>query len=307
MSWIAACPDCRTELGAFGPTAVLRCPGCHRSFSSLGAVWPMVTGELSDRVDAFTSDYLAVRHGEGRGSDDPAWYTQLPSVAPDDPMAGQWRMRAISWRYLERHILPPAGAAIVDIGAGNGWLSRRLHERGDLPCSIDVLDDDRDGLGAAARCGASWPLLQAHFDRLPLADRQADVCIFNASVHYSTDLAASLAEAARVLRDGGRVVIVDSPTYRDPHAGAQMLAERAADFEQRFGTRSDAAGAIGFLTAEGMYPAGKAAGITWTAHRPWYGWRWAARPWAARLARRREPSRFVIWVGEVSRGDAVRS
>jgi hypothetical protein len=35
-------------------------------------------------------------------------------------------------------------------------------------------------------------------------------------------------------------------------------------------------------------------GIQWKAIRPWYGWKWALRPWKARLKRQREPARFVI-------------
>ena len=67
-------------------------------------------------------------------------------------------------------------------------------------------------------------------------------------VHYSTDYVRTLGEALRVLRPGGRIVIMDSPIYRHDKSGRQMVAERHADFEQRFGTRSDSVASIEYLT-----------------------------------------------------------
>ena len=50
--------------------------------------------------------------------------------------------------------------------------------------------------------------VSASFDTLPLADARFDVVVFNASLHYACDLAATLHEARRVTRSGGRVVIL---------------------------------------------------------------------------------------------------
>ena len=38
---------------------------------------------------------------------------------------------------------------ILDLGAGNGWMSYRLALQGHLPIAVDLLTNDRDGLGAA--------------------------------------------------------------------------------------------------------------------------------------------------------------
>jgi ubiquinone/menaquinone biosynthesis C-methylase UbiE len=51
--------------------------------------------------------------------------------------------------------------------------------------------------------------LQASAVRLPLADRSVDWVVSCNSFHYFRDPAACLAEAGRVLRPGGRLVVVD--------------------------------------------------------------------------------------------------
>ena len=156
--------------------------------------------------------------------------------------------------------------------------------------------DDRDGLTAARHYAPSWPRLQAELDHLPLADSQADAAVFNASLHYSTDYLTTLREALRVLRPGGSLVILESPIYRKEESGRRMVAERHADFERRFGTRSEALPSIEYLTWERLDRLAEELGLRWSSIHTWYGWRWSMRPWIARLKRKREPSRFVILV-----------
>ena len=189
---------------------------------------------------------------------------------------------------------------MLDLGAGVGWLSNRLAELGHDPCAIDLNLDPRDGLGAARHYGGDWPRVQAEFDRLPLADRQADLVIYNASLHYSTAYRSTLAEALRVLRPGGRIVVLDSPIYRHDASGRQMIAERQAAFARDHGTRSDALPSVGYLTWAMLRELGRELGLRWRVIRPWYGWRWALRPWRARLACKREPSTFALLVAQRS-------
>ena len=76
-----------------------------------------------------------------------------------------------------------------------------------------------------------------------------------------------------------------------------MVVERHADFERRFGTRSDSVASIEYLTESMIAELERSLAMRWRRHRTWYGWQWALRPWKARLRRRRQPSRFVVLVG----------
>jgi SAM-dependent methyltransferase len=297
-AWIAACPACRTVLGRLAGAA-LPCETCEVGYRNETGVWRLVATDRQPVVDRFLADYTMIRRAEGRGSLGPAYFMNLPDATPDDPLGWQWTMRATTWRHVVGRVLPSLGSnlRVLDLGAGVGWLSNRLHELGHEPMAVDLSVDDLDGLGAAHHYSPSWPRVQAEFDRLPLADGQADLVIYNASFHYSVDYSVTLAEARRVLRPGGAVLVLDSPVYRRPESGPRMMAERHAQFEARFGTRSDSVPSIEFLTETMIDELGRQLGMRWQRSVAWYGRRWWWRPWKARLTGAREPSRFVTLLG----------
>jgi SAM-dependent methyltransferase len=295
----------------------VRCPSCGHLAPCVEGIWRFLPPNAAARYAPFLADYTRIRHAEQRGSDDPAYYLALPDCPPDHPIAAQWALRRRTYAAFTRRVLPRLGSGlrVVDLGAGVGWLSHRLAQLGHHPMAVDLTTDDRDGLGAGRHYRPAtsnecrdrrqaeprpWPRVQAEFDRLPLAAEAADLVIFNASLHYSTDYEVTLAEALRVLIPGGTVAILESPIYRRPDSGRRMVEERRADFARRYGTRSEALPSRDYLTWEGIEDLGKRLGIRFQAITPWYGWRWELRPWIARLKHRREPSRFAILQAEKS-------
>ena len=154
----------------------------------------------------FLDDYIKIRHAEGRGSQDAAYYLALPYRDITGRLQDQWTIRAKSYRYLESRVLPPIEKQcgrplrIADLGAGNCWLSYRLALRGHRPIAIDILGDPLDGLAAGRHYQerTPFPRVNAEFDDLPLAAGSLDLAIYNASIHYSTDYRRTLAEIRRV-------------------------------------------------------------------------------------------------------------
>jgi ubiquinone/menaquinone biosynthesis C-methylase UbiE len=255
----------------------------------------------------FLEDYRTIRHAESRGSDDAAYYLALPYRDLSARNARQWRIRAKSYRYFERKILAgierAAGRSldILDLGAGNAWMSYRLALRNHRPIALDIFNDPKDGLRAARVYPRRFPVLEAEFDQLPLPQASADIAVYNSSIHYSVNYCRTLAEARRVLRPGGSVVILDSPVYRKREHGEQMVAERHSKFERRYGFRSDSLPSIEYFDEAMLVELSRELNMTWTIHRPWYGWQWHLRPLKARLGGRRPPSRFWILVGRFGR------
>lgn len=311
--WRITCPSCRSELGDYADLSradVARgrsCPGCGQQLEWRAGMLDARPKRLRVEIDSFLEEYGAVRRAEGRGSDDPGWYRALPFVPRDDPLAWQWDIRAKSWRCLEERLVRrrPVGRGL-DLGAGVGWLSARLSAAGWDMLAIDLSEDSKDGLGAARHYAESttppdrppFHCMLAHFDHLPLTDSQADLIVFNASFHYSPDYPATLREALRVLAPDGRIVALDSPSYRRADSGELMVRARRADFQNRFGFRSDALGSREFLVEGELEVIGRELGLHWRRIRPRYGMKWRLRPLRYRLARAgREPARFGLWVG----------
>jgi SAM-dependent methyltransferase len=286
------CPRCGTAIDT------LDCPACGFAIVIDDGIARALPPESAAHHARFIADYERIRSSEGRGSASEDFYLALPYRDTTGRNRGQWRMRARSYDYIVRHLLE--GRRILDLGAGNGWMSFRLALDGYQPVAVDLLTNDRDGLGAArhyqSRVPTLFPRFQAEICRLPFADEQFDAAVFNASFHYAEDYEASLGEAMRCVKKGGMVIISDTPWYARDESGRQMLAERREAFLHCHGTTADAIASLGYLTDTRLRSMGATLSIRWEVHRPWYGPRWAMRPLIANLRGRREPSRFRLYV-----------
>jgi SAM-dependent methyltransferase len=289
------CPRCRSDQGG------LNCTLCGFRMHVAGGIVHTLLPERAAYYARFINDYERIRSEEGRGSLNEEFYLGLPYKDASGRNTGQWAIRARTFGCLIEHVLKPLapGAKILDLGAGNGWMSYRLALAGFRPVAADLLTNGQDGLAAASHyhkhLDRQFPRFQAEMTRLPFQGEQFDAVIFNASFHYSDDYEASLREVLRCLRIGGMVIISDTPWYSRTESGRQMIAERHAAFLQRFGTASDSIPSLEFLTNERLHTLERQLSIRWTIHKPQYGLKWALRPLFARLRRRREPSRFRIY------------
>ena len=254
----------------------------------------------------FRSAYGAHRAAEGRTLD-PASMRQLPYLAVG-PLARQWAVRACSFDAFVKRILRPMARRsqrplrVFDLGAGNGWLSWRVALDGHQAVALDVRDDHVDGLGAADTylegAHGRFHRVVASFESLPIVGGAFDLVVFNASLHYALDLAATLREARRVAQAGGRIVILDSAFYAREADGEQMLMEKRRDAAVRFGERADVLMSLPFieyLTRARLEAASGRLGLTWTRHRVRYPLWYELRPLTARIRGGRAPSRFDLW------------
>jgi SAM-dependent methyltransferase len=106
------------------------------------------------------------------------------------------------------------GETVLDLGAGGGidviLSAKRVGPTGTV-YGLDMTDE----MIALARSNAAEAgvtnvhFLQGVMEQIPLPPASVDVVISNCVVNLSTDKAAVLAEAARVLRPGGRLGITD--------------------------------------------------------------------------------------------------
>lgn len=254
----------------------------------------------------FLVEYRHIRYAEGRGSDDPSYYRGLPYKDLTQRNSAMWAMRAKTYAFFEKRVLAPVERlskrplTILDLGAGNCWMSYRLALRNHYPVALDIFGDERDGLRAARQYPHSIPTVEADFNQLPFSRNTFDLIIYNSSFHYSTNYSATLSEARRCLKRSGAVAILDSPFYRRTEHGALMVAERHAAFFKQYGFRSDSLPSIEFLDDQALKSLSESLNIRWEIHRPWYGWRWHLRPLKARIQWRRPPSHFWVFTGTFS-------
>ncbi|HZF75939.1 MAG TPA: metalloregulator ArsR/SmtB family transcription factor [Acetobacteraceae bacterium] len=123
-------------------------------------------------------------------------------------------------------LLPPHLGALLDIGAGTGRLLELVAPRCDRAVGVDA---SRDMLALARARLAERGLAeratvrQADMYRLPFPDAVFDAVTMQMVLHYAEDPAAALAEAARVLKPDGLLVLVDLA----PHDRQELLDRHA--------------------------------------------------------------------------------
>jgi ubiquinone/menaquinone biosynthesis C-methylase UbiE len=121
--------------------------------------------------------------------------------------------------------LPPSLGKLLDIGTGTGQMLELLAPR----ISSGVGLDASRAMLALARSRLSRPGLThctvrlGDMYRLPMADASFDHVVLQMVLHYAEDPAAALAEAVRVLRPGGTLVVVDL----GPHENAECMTRLA--------------------------------------------------------------------------------
>jgi SAM-dependent methyltransferase len=302
---ILVCPRCRAALEETAPDE-LRCPADGLRFQRVDGIWRLLLDERAAFFEPFIRDYETVRRAEGRGSGDKAYYVNLPYHDLSGRMPADWRIRASSFDvFLKRVLAPlerPAKALrVLDLGAGNGWLSNRLALRGHAVAAVDLMTNDFDGLGCHRFYDSAFIPVQAEFDRLPFRDASGDIVIFNASLHYSVDVAATLAEALRALDQAGTLVILDSPVYRNAASGALMVHERESRFTRQYGFPSNGLRSENYLTYVRLEELGRALNLEWKLITPFYGLRWAIRPILSALLGHREPAKFHVVIARRKR------
>jgi demethylmenaquinone methyltransferase/2-methoxy-6-polyprenyl-1,4-benzoquinol methylase len=120
-----------------------------------------------------------------------------------------WRRRAV------RTLRLPGGALVVDLACGTGDLCRELQRNGYRAIGFDFSH------GMLVAAATSAPLVEADVLRLPLRDAAVDGVTCGFALRNVVDLDAFFAELGRVVRPGGRIVLLDAsePDGRVMRAG----------------------------------------------------------------------------------------
>jgi len=310
-----SCWQCRASLTDMFPATRTGsgehvCPSCAATTQYQDGIWLSLAPEQIDHFRRFITEYEFIRAAEGRGSAESEYYLNLPYKDISGRNSDQWAIRARTFLTMERDIIAPLARRrgrplrILDVGAGNCWLSYRLALLGHLPVAVDLLINDQDGLGAAIHFNRHvrplFPRVQAALDRLPFASSIFDLVIFNASFHYSEDYQCTFAEAFRCTRPGGAVVIADTPWYAKEESGQKMVEEKHKRFTATYGFPSNSISSLEYLTSYRLQRLQNEFNLKWKSIKPFYGIRWSLRPFLAKLRRRRQPSQFRIYAAWVN-------
>jgi SAM-dependent methyltransferase len=101
------------------------------------------------------------------------------------------------------------GLDVIELGCGTAYLSAWLARRGARPVGVDFTPAQLD---TAARCqkrfGPVFPLVEANAEDVPLRGSSFDLVVSEYGASVWCDPERWIAEAARLLRPGGRLVFL---------------------------------------------------------------------------------------------------
>jgi ArsR family transcriptional regulator len=228
---------------------------------------------VEERAGTFAWYRLAPDVADGQGRHDAGLWTWLraefardtPATRADDARlseirrlrkenfkqhgAGDERRQLVpgrSWAAWARALgllLPPLD--VVDLGCGEGYLTieaaRWARRVVGVDQSPDVLARARDLARRRRVRNVAWK--RGQLERLPLADASFDLALLSQALHHAEDPARALGEAARVLRPGGRVLVLDLREHEETWV-PQKLGDRWLGFSD--------AGLRGLLDAAGF-------------------------------------------------------
>jgi SAM-dependent methyltransferase len=181
----------------------------------------------------FEQLYADLRRKEQRMYSDEE-LTRLPVVTKQHPHHTEWQVRKRSCARLVHHLGKRQPLKILEIGCGNGWLSRQLSN---IPGSrIIGIDVNFAELQQAARVFSHIPNLQFIYGdiRSKIFDEmEFDCIIFAACIQYFPSLQEIIACALAKLKKNGEIHILDSPFYKPAEVDAAR--KRTADYYHQLG------------------------------------------------------------------------
>lgn len=180
-------------------------PDLAEGRNGFGPLWPLLKAqfEAADGTDVGRADAARleeVRRLRQENFEDHTG-TSERQLVPGKSWAG--------WARALGHLLPPM--RVADLGCGEGYLTI---EASRWASEVIAVDRSESVLGRARELAArrkvsniTWRT--GDLEQLPLDDESVDVALLSQALHHAEDPARAIAEAARIVAPGGRVLLLD--------------------------------------------------------------------------------------------------
>jgi SAM-dependent methyltransferase len=151
------------------------------------------------------SDYLDRNRENWASMRERQWESARRNWARAEPEWGIWGVPESELRALPR----VDGADVVELGCGTAYWSAWLARSGARPVGVDLTPSQLEIARAMqVEHGLEFPLIEANAEQVPLGDASFDLALSEYGASIWCDPYRWVTEAARLLRPGGRLVML---------------------------------------------------------------------------------------------------
>lgn len=104
-----------------------------------------------------------------------------------------------------------SGCEVLDIGAATAWSTRMLSQAGACCTALDISSIMLRAAEAQFQTGVYFDRIVGSWECLPFCDKSFDIVFTSAALHHASHLHQAVAEASRVLKPGGSLILVNEP------------------------------------------------------------------------------------------------
>lgn len=205
-------------------------PALESGENGFGPLWPLLRAQFDEAAAtvegrADTARLEEIRRVRKENFEEHGGGADTRQIVPGRSWA--------AWARALAHLLPPL--EVADLGCGDGYLTV---EAARFAKKVIAVDRSPAALARAkqlakrknrtSRANIEWR--RGELEALPLKDASVDVALLSQALHHAASPAKALAEAARVVRAGGRVLVLDLRRH-DEHWVRDRLGDAWLGFE----------------------------------------------------------------------------
>ncbi len=183
----------------------------------------------AEELPEIDTDRVALKHLLHKRHDRTrAYFDELAGRFGKDYVPGR------SWKALAEALLKILNYKVVaDLGAGEGTLSQLLAQRAEKVIAIDSSPKMVEfGAELAKRHGLeNLEYRMGEIEAVPIDEGTVDLAIFSQALHHADSPLVAVREAMRILRPGGRLVVLDLLQHNFEEA-RELYADRWLGFSE---------------------------------------------------------------------------